>query len=167
MGSPAQIFLALLEEHRDRLYSRARAASGIAGAEPALAEALRIALPEFAAKPTLNALAAVELRLGKTVANGSVASTGDAPPSPEQPAMPADMFARLTAVIQVAAEESIAGVSTTERAHFKDPLLAPKKHKRPREPREGLGLSPLVRFLLAAVIALVVGVIVTLVILGR
>lgn len=155
MASPSVLFLEVLAEHRDRLYARARAHAGSVGAESALVDAMRKTITESAGRPGMNVLRAIESRLGSE--SGATDET----------VMPADVLARVSAAITVAAEESVAGVSTTERAHLKDPLLAPKKHKRSREPRDGLGLSPLVRFLLAAVIAVVVGVIVTMVVLGR
>jgi hypothetical protein len=157
--STSQLFLALLMQRRNELYARALAggASPEQG-EAALAAAFRRAMIEShgpnAPSGGGGAAALLEAQLPRQA--GVAADNAGV--------MPADVFARLSAVIAAAGETG--GISGPERAALKDPLLAPKRHKRPKEPMDGLGFSPLMRFIVAAMIALAAGAAATAVMMG-
>jgi hypothetical protein len=157
MASTSQLFLALLMQRRNELYARALAGASREQAEAALAGAFRRAMIEAQAPGAGGAGSLLEAQLP---GNGGVRGS-------DTGVMPADVFARLSAVIATAGEEAAAGgITGNERAALKDPLLAPRRHKRPKEPMDGLGFSPLMRFVVAAMVALAAGAAATGVMLG-
>jgi len=157
-------FILELEPARDRLYAAALArAATPRAAEALLQRTVRDVFQSFAAGTLkTGGLPAVEAELGKDVVAG--AAVTDA-------AMPADTWARLTATVQVEAARSgaVAGKAINPESvqMMADPLLAPKKSGAGEDPFDGLNLSPPSRFMIAAGIAIVLGLGLSIYILSR
>ncbi len=78
-------------------------------------------------------------------------------------AMPADAWARLVAAVQIEAAH-LAGAGSDEALLAYDPDLIPKRTAAPQEDLpDGLNWSPLSRFILAVIIVLVIGIVITVV----
>lgn len=164
-------FIRSLDEPRDRLYTLALAReSSPVKAEAALQKAVRTLFVAFAEDPSLDIPAALEKSF-------EPATPAAAPPVPA--AMPADVWARLAAAIQIEAARTAAaheGKLDAAGAPGKsainpdsvllnpDPLLAPKKTA---VDDEGFDLSPSSRFVMAAGIAILIGIALTIYIVTR
>jgi hypothetical protein len=156
-------FIAGITEGRDRLYGAAvgavsgegtlTAAAVAAKAEAALVKATRAAFVAYAQDPGIEPAGAVEKELGGKVVEGA--------------AMPADVWARLTAAVQVDAARSLGSKALNPDSVLlsPDPLLAPKKQAGVDD--DAFDLSPPSRFLLATGIAVLVGVMLTIYIVTR
>jgi hypothetical protein len=155
-------FITDITERRDRLYGAAvrvvsaegqlTPAATAAKAEAALVKATRAAFAAYAQDQALDPVGAIEKELGGAGA--------------EMP-MPADVWARLTAAIQVDAARSLGSraVNPDSVLLSPDPLLAPKKQAGPDD--DAFDLSPPSRFLLATAIAVCVGIALTVYIVSR
>ncbi len=170
IDSSGRRFIGLLDPQRDGLYTRALAATGSAGsAETCIQRAVRGAFREFVQgqvprefpawmqrhlEDQIQAMASTELSVGATT-----------PTVPATDAMPADVWARVAAAIQI---ESVKIHGATEEGDEAllayDPLLVPKKKSPPTDDlSDGLNLSPWSRFVVAAAIVLIIGVVATVV----
>ena len=152
-------FIQELEPARDRLYvSALTRVETPRGAEAMLQRLVRQAFASFAEGTLAGAVpAALEAELDKA---GVVATAGP------DAVMPADVWARLTAAVQIAAARMGAaggaagsgkGINPESVLLLADPLLAPKKNTTVEDPFEALNLSPPSRFMLASGIAIVLG----------
>ncbi len=156
-------FIEALAAPRGRLYALACARAGTsAGAETALQQAARAVFGEVARDVVTDIPAAMEKYLSPTPANGG------APQADTDISMPADVWARLAAVVQLEAARS-----TDARALHADspllqpdPLLAPKKTK-PRAPEAEFDVSSPARLMMFLGAALLVGLVITLYIMTR
>jgi len=129
----ASQFLSQVETIRDALWSEGLRAGSAKGAE---AEVFRRVREAFANRT-------------------SQAITAD---SEVTEAMPADVWARLCAAIQIDAAQQMGGKAVhLEGTSMPDPVLAPKKHVIKRDPEDMMNLSPAGRFLLGAGLVLIAG----------
>ena len=151
--SASQSFILALALARDRLFTRARGAGGgtPATAEATLQTAIRQAFPAALADAAQDPVALVESHL-------PAASVSTIEP------MPAEVWARVAAAVQIQAARSAGspGLNPDHVLLSPDPLLAPKKIQRETDFFEGLDLSPASRFVVATVVALVIGIALTL-----
>jgi hypothetical protein len=157
-------FITAITEPRDRLYGAAVRAVSVeaqltpaaisAKAEAALAKATRATFAAYAQDQAVDPVGGIEKELGAAGAGGEVA-------------MPADVWARLTAAVQVDAARSLGSraVNPDSVLLSPDPLLAPKKQAGPDD--DAFDLSPPSRFLLATAIAVCVGIALTVYIVSR
>ncbi len=153
-------FILALEPARDRLYTLALGAEGSgAKAEAALQRGVRGVFPEFAKDAGMNVVGAMESAVG---GSGGVASAVG------QEFMPADVWARLAAAVQLTAAQ----VRPAEGTHALNPdsvLLSPDPLLAPKKPAvfEDDDLPAPSRFLVTSVIAVVLGVVLSIYILTR
>jgi len=162
-------FISELDAHRDDLYSRALAAASAAPeaaglspsaihirAEVILQSAIRETFAQCERDADLIPFEAVQQHLPPLPTTQSVVP------------MPADIWARLVAAIQVEAARlsHSKGINPDSVLLSPDPLLAPKKPGAP-DPIEGLGLLPEYRFFFAAAIAIIVAIVLTIYLLTR
>ena len=152
-------FILALEPARDRLYTLALAAGGSAAkAEAALQTGVRGVFPDFAKDAGMNVAGAMESAVG-----GAGAAVGGG-----QEFMPADVWARLAAAVQLTAAQ----VRPAEGTHALNPdsvLLSPDPLLAPKKPAvfEDDDLPAPSRFLVTSVIAVVLGVVLSVYILTR
>jgi hypothetical protein len=154
MASSSQQFIAEIEPQRDSLYSRALSLA----ASPAAAESTLIA----AVCRAWGAVIANDQKQPVAAIAALLPATGEIAPA----AMPADVWARVTAAIQLEASRT-GGASSLAEGHIllkPDPLLAPKKIKRTAV---RAGMAPMYRFILAAAIVVVLAVSLTVYIMRR
>jgi len=167
-------FISDLGAHRDELYSRALA---IASADPQavglrpsaihsraeviLQSAVRETFAQFEKDPSshLDPFEAVQEHLPLLPATQNWVGEGWG-------AMPADIWARLVAAIQIEAAHSTHSKAINPSSVLLDPLLAPKKPAAPDD-LEGLGLLPEYRFFLVAAIAILIAIFLTIYLLTR
>ena len=148
-------FIAALEPVRDRLYGIALGAEATgAKAEALLQKTARGVFGDFARSQRMDVAGAFEKALG-----GGLAA--------ESP-MPADVWARISAAIQVEAAGLAHSTAINPESVLlsPDPLLAPKKGA-PAEEVEGFDLPGPSRFLIGAGVVIVIGVLLTVYILTR
>ncbi len=151
-------FLLLLATPRDQLYSLAKAKSPTAAAaELLLQQTARELFPQFAAETLPDPATALTRLLA--LDNGAAA-----PPD----VMPADVWARLCAAVELHAASSHDSRALHPESSLlrPDPLLAPKKRSSRKHHDDSDFLSPS-RLILIALLALAAGVIATVYILGR
>jgi len=169
-------FIGVLDEKRDRLWAMGMAATAgteSQNVETATQAAVRQGKVEallhtlvregFSAvekDPAADAWAATESAMA---ARGMTAAASE-----EAAAMPADVWSRLVATVQVEAARSAhtRAINPDSVLLSPDPLLAPKKSIT-SDDGDGFDLSPGSRFLLAALIAVVVGIGLTVYLLTR
>jgi hypothetical protein len=171
-------FITALDPHRDHLYSlalasvaAAPAAQGIspsalnARAEVALQSALRETFAHFEKDHLIDPAAEIEKSLAASPKIENRKSGGG---KIENDFMPADIWARLVAAVQVEAARSAhsSAINPDSVLLSPDPLLAPKKSAADGDP-DGLDLSPPSRFLLAGAIAILIAIILTIYLLTR
>ncbi|MGN6369929.1 MAG: hypothetical protein ACTHN5_16860 [Phycisphaerae bacterium] len=157
----ANKFILALEPVRDQLYTAALGVEGSAAkAEAALQRAVRGLFPEFVKSPGMDVAAAMGKTLGGAAGGGAVATTEF---------MPADVWARLAAAVQLTAAqvrpegEGTHALNPDSVLLSPDPLLAPKKPA----PFEEDDLPAPSRFFVTSVIAVALGVILSVYILTR
>jgi hypothetical protein len=148
-----------LEAGRDRLYALALGREATpAKAEVLLQRSTRTLFARFIEDPALDVPAHLEtlLNLDPTL------------PSSAPVPMPADVWARLAAAVQVEAAKSNASLAINPDSVLlsPDPLLAPKRPGAGDEP-DGFDLSSPSRFVLACVIAIFIGITLSIYILTR
>ena len=155
-------FILALEPVRDHLYTVAVGATGNAAkAEAALQKGVRGVFAEFAKDSGMNVVGAMEKAVGGGPASGGGTAT--------QEFMPADVWARLAAAVQLTAAQVRPAEGGTHALNpdsvllSPDPLLAPKK---PAPFEEGDLPAPS-RFMVTSVIAVVLGVVLSIYILTR
>ncbi len=158
--SASRRFLELLEVHRNELYALAIQGGTPAATETALQRGIRSAFREFARN------AAPREGQVEWLANHIQAELGQRPASAPAPTpdmtMPADVWARLAAAIQI--EAAALGGADEQSMLAYDPLLAPQKKKvGPDDDLEGLNLSPWTRFVIATAIVLFIGIVATII----
>jgi hypothetical protein len=157
-------FILALEPARDHLYTLALAREQTpAKAESALQKSVRTLFPDFVKDSSLNLSAAMEVTLTPPASPLTANAT---PLTPQY--MPADVWARLAAAIQLTAATSIPTTGThalnpDSVLLSPDPLLAPKKPA----PFDDDDVPAPSRFLFASTIALVIGIALTIYILTR
>jgi hypothetical protein len=163
METLSQKFLEALAPPRDALYRLAllRAANA-AGAEAVLRESACGVFREYAGEKVGDIPAAVEKLLTPA---GAAAPAADL--APEGTAMPADVWSRLAAAVQIeAARSSNSRALNPDSVLLRpDPLLAPKK-ARPRE-ADDFDVSSPSRLLMLLGAALLIGIVVTAYIMTR
>jgi hypothetical protein len=150
----SQNFIGALEERRDRLYAAALTRAGSpGGAEQILLDAVRKEFAQYARDGAGDVTGAMERSLG--------AGSGDTP-------MPADMWARLAAAVQVEAAKSrnAAAIHPDSVLLKPDPMLAPSKAGRKRQ-KEEFDLASPSRLIMVGGLAILVGVVLTVYILTR
>jgi hypothetical protein len=175
-------FIAALDPQRDLLWAMATASAtgGAQSAAQAVATSNKLEATLHAA--IREAFAAVEKDPAQDpwhemeqalAARGMTAPTAQPPAAPDAPpvtppAMPADVWARLVADVQVQAARSAhtKAINPDSVLLSPDPLLAPRKMPVPDD-TEGFDLSPSSRFVLAAVIAVIVAIALTIYLLTR
>jgi|GEM_PF-2031098 hypothetical protein len=148
--STSQAFLDILDPAKDRLYGLAHAAERD-HAELRLQRSAREVFQQFHNRdigPT-DVLARIESQL-------QAGQTQAPTPATESTPMPAAVWARLVAAVQIDAAR-LGGVAEQSMLAY-DPLLAPQKSKPKDDGTEGLNLSPWSRFVIAAAIVLTVGI---------
>lgn len=163
-------FLQALAPPRDALYRLAllRAATP-AGAEAMLRDSACGVFREYAVEKIFDVPGAVEKSLARA-ATSAAGSATPAPPANQTPpvdaatpeaAMPADVWARLAAAVQIeAARSSNSSALNPDSVLLRpDPLLAPKKAK-PRE-ADDFDVSSPSRLLMLLGAALLIGIVVT------
>ncbi len=151
-------FIETLEGPRDGLYARALAKAGTAaGAEAWLLERVRVVFGEFERNEVTDVTAAMERGLERV---GGGMGAGDTP-------MPADVWTRLAAAVQVEAARSnhSSAINPDSVLLRPDPLLAPKK-SRPKNDEEYDLASPS-RVMWMVGTALLVGLLATIYIVTR
>ncbi len=160
--SASRRFLELLEIHRNALYTVAAQGGTPQIVETALQRGIRSAFREYARNEApregqVDWLAAhIKAELG-----GQEKSRPATTVSAEL-AMPADVWARLAAAIQI--EAATLGGADEQSMLAYDPLLAPRKKKPgPDDNIEGLNLSPWTRFVIATAIVLFIGIVATII----
>jgi hypothetical protein len=157
-------FILALEPARDHLYTLALAREqSPAKAEAALQKSVRTLFAGFVKDTSLNLPAAMEVTLAPPA---SPLTPNPTPVAPEF--MPADVWARLAAAIQLTAATSIPTTGThalnpDSVLLSPDPLLAPKKPA----PFDDDDIPAPSRFLFASTVALLIGVALTIYILTR
>ncbi len=170
-------FIAELEQPRNRLYAAALAHAGTpAAAEALLQQTARTLFGQYAkdALPDIPGSMARALEQGGgtngvavngAAVNGSAAGGGgggaDVP-------MPADVWARLAATVQIeAAQSSNSKALNPDSVLLRpDPLLAPKKAA-PRDDHGNFDLASPSRLMFAGGIAVLVGIVITIYIIAR
>ena len=199
----SHLFLTAVAPARDHLYALAVAGAPAltpsAKLEAVLQKAFRLSFAAYLQDPSLDPVRDIEGHLTPTAATVQPFATQAAPSAadPAPAVMPADLWARLHAAVQIEAAQShvagagaivarggAAGSAGTAGAGgggggtrgvvlnpdsvllVPDPLLAPKKTAK-RDDIEGFDLSTPSRFLLAAGIAIVIGVLLTIYIMSR
>ncbi len=159
--SASRRFLELLEAHRNALYQIAAQGQSPAIIETALQRGVRSAFREYAQNPGTPG----REELVHWLATHITAELGDrktAVAVPADSAMPADVWARLAAAIQI--EAATLGGAHEQSMLAYDPLLAPrKKPAGPDDNMEGLNLSPWTRFVIATTIVLFIGIVATII----
>lgn len=175
IDSSGRRFIQLLEPQRGALYGAALAAMGLpAAAETCIQRAVRGAFREFVQGPPPREFGPwVQRHLETQIAQQAAASenTGKkATPVTDAAAvaMPAAIWARLAAAIQIESVKIHGPTGDDEEALLAyDPLLVPKKPAPADDLSDGLNLSPWSRFVLAATIVLIIGVVATVVLTTR
>ena len=155
-------FIEALAGPRDRLYGLALAGAGTpAGAEAALQRTAREVFCEVARDVVVDVAAAMEKALTAAATAPASAVSPDVP-------MPADVWARLAAAVQVeAARSSHAQALNPDSVLLQpDPMLAPKK-TRPRGDDAEFDVSSPARLMMLLGGAVLVGLVVTLYIMTR
>ncbi|HUO08589.1 MAG TPA: hypothetical protein VM008_09845 [Phycisphaerae bacterium] len=158
-------FILALEPARDQLYTLALAREQTpAKAEAALQKSVRTLFPDFIKNPSLDIPAAIEVALTPPA---SPLTPNPSPLAPQH--MPADVWARLAAAVQLTAATS---VPTTPGTHALNPdsvLLSPDPLLAPRKPApfDDDDIPAPSRFLFASTIALLIGITLTIYILTR
>jgi hypothetical protein len=157
--SISQRFIRALETDRDRLYVEALSvAKSPAEAEGLLQKTLRAGFHTYAeGHMPVDFHAWIHQQLYAT-AHATPPAAPIEPPAAQ--AMPADIWARLAAGVQIEAAKSGASKALNPDSVLlsPDPLLAPKKRSPIDDLPDGLNLSPTSRFVLAVAVALVVGI---------
>ena len=158
--SASRKFLELLEAHRNALYTLACQGGTASVIETALQRGIRSAFREYVRNQAphdgqVQWLAEhIKAELGDQVGPATSALT--------DVAMPADVWARLAAAIQI--EAATLGGADEQSMLAYDPLLAPRKKKSGLEDNiEGLNLSPWTRFVIATAIVLFIGIVATII----
>ena len=155
-------FIEALAGPRDRLYGLALACTGsAAAAEAALQQKSRDLFAQVARGASPDIPSALE----KAIANGR--ETASLPPPPDAP-MPADVWARLAAAVQLeAARSSHSQALNPDSVLLRpDPLLAPKITK-PSEGGEDFDVSSPSRMVFALGTVLLAGLLITVYIITR
>jgi hypothetical protein len=159
-------FIQTLLGPRDRLYGLALAKAGTpAAAESLMAQAVRAAFCDVAKGAATDIVGAVEKELaGNAPANGG----GERAGTEAAVAMPADVWARLAAAVQVeaAASNHEAALHPDSVLLRPDPMLAPKKG-RGRPERSDFDLTTPRRFWTVVGLAVLLGAIMTIYLLTR
>ena len=157
--SAGRKFLELLEAHRNALYTVACRSGTPNVAETALQRGIRSAFREYVRNQAPRSdqmpwlVQHINAELGENLASA-------AEPPAELP-MPADVWARLAAAIQI--EAATLGGADEQSMLAYDPLLAPRKKSGVDDPIEGLNLSPWTRFVIATAIVLFIGIVATII----
>lgn len=158
--SASRKFLELLEAHRNALYTLACQGGTASVIETALQRGIRSAFREYVRNQAprdeqVQWLAEhIKAELGDQVGQTTSALT--------DVAMPADVWARVAAAIQI--EAATLGGADEQSMLAYDPLLAPRKKKAGLEDNiEGLNLSPWTRFVIATAIVLFIGIVATII----
>ncbi|MGC8625095.1 MAG: hypothetical protein ACP5VQ_07495 [Phycisphaerae bacterium] len=158
--SASRRFLELLEVHRNELYALAVQGGTPAVIETALQRGIRSAFREYARNeaPREGQVEWLAGHIQAELGNRPAA----APVTISDVAMPADVWARLAAAIQI--EAATLGGADEQSMLAYDPLLAPqKKNTGSDEAMEGLNLSPWTRFVIATAIVLFIGIVATII----
>lgn len=174
IDSSGRRFIGLLDGQRDELFARALAATGsAASAETCIQRAVRGAFREFVQGQSPRDFPAwiqqhLEQQIAST-ASAAPAAAGEKQDLPAVAAMPADVWARLAGAIQIESVKIHGATDEGDEALLAyDPLLAPKKKSPPGDDlSDGLNLSPWSRFVVAATIVLIIGVVATVVLTTR
>ncbi len=158
--SAGRKFLELLEAQRNALYTVACQGGTPNVAETALQRGIRSAFREYVRNEAprdnqmLWLVQHIHAELGEVSASTTAAAT-------ELP-MPADVWARLAAAIQI--EAATLGGADEQSMLAYDPLLAPRKKTSGADDTiEGLNLSPWTRFVIATAIVLFIGIVATII----
>jgi len=158
--SASRKFLELLEAHRNALYTLACQGGTASVIETALQRGIRSAFREYVRNQAprdgqVQWLAEhIQAELGDQVGVTTSPLT--------EVAMPADVWARVAAAIQI--EAATLGGADEQSMLAYDPLLAPRKKKAGLEDNvEGLNLSPWTRFVIATAIVLFIGIVATII----
>ena len=158
--SAGRKFLDLLEAHRNALYTVACQGGAPNAAETALQRGIRSAFREYARNQAPRD-DQVQWLVRHINAELGDLSASTAAPVTELP-MPADVWARLAAAIQI--EAATLGGAAEQSMLAYDPLLAPRKKKSGFDDTlEGLNLSPWTRFVIATAIVLFIGIVATII----
>jgi hypothetical protein len=154
--STGRKFIELLEAHRNTLYAVACKGGTSSVVETALQRGIRSAFREYARNQAPRDGQVQWLADHIKAELGEPAATAAADPA--ETAMPADVWARLAAAIQI--EAAALGGADEQSMLAYDPLLAPKKKKSGADDNiEGLNLSPWTRFVIATAIVLFIGIV--------
>lgn len=148
--STSQAFLDILDPAKDKLFNLARAA-GPNHAELCLQRCARDVFEQFH-----NQVVGPADVISRIEAQIQASQTSSASPATDTVPMPAAVWARMVAAVQIDAAR-LGGVAEQSMLDY-DPLLAPQKKKPNDEGAEGLNLSPWSRFVIAAAIVLTVGI---------
>lgn len=156
--SAGRKFLELLEVHRSALYTVACQGGTPNVAETALQRGIRSAFRQYVRNqaPRDDQMPWLVEHINAELGEMSVSAA----PVAELP-MPADVWARLAAAIQI--EAATLGGADEQSMLAYDPLLAPRKKTGVDEPIEGLNLSPWTRFVIATAIVLFIGIVATII----
>jgi hypothetical protein len=164
--SSSRRFIEAIDPNRDAIYVLAVRAVGESQAEMVLQKAIRSAFRAYiqnGEKLERSPEGIVEWMDGfvRQQAENSTATPEPVSGNPP-PVMPADAWARTAAAVQI--EAALLG-GTAERSMLAyDPLLAPKKKASGNDELvEGLGFDPWTRFVFAAAIVLIFGIVATIV----
>lgn len=157
--STSKAFLDIIDPAKDQLYSLASGA-GAKQAELCLQRCVREVFQHFHTQQVSPAdvVAQIELQIRASQAGAQTAA-------PQPVPMPAAVWARLVAAVQIDAAR-LGGVAEQSMLAY-DPLLAPQKKKTGDDNIEGLNLSPWSRFVVAAAIVLIVGITASLILTTR
>jgi hypothetical protein len=157
--STSKAFLDIIDPAKDQLYSLASGA-GAKQAELCLQRCVREVFQHFHTQQVSPAdvVAQIELQIRASQAGAQGAA-------PQAVPMPAAVWARLVAAVQIDAAR-LGGVAEQSMLAY-DPLLAPQKKKTGDDNIEGLNLSPWSRFVVAAAIVLIVGITASLILTTR
>ena len=148
--STSKAFLDIIDPAKDQFYSLASGA-GAKQAELCLQRCVREVFQQFHTQKVSPAdvVSQIDLQIRASQAGAQVAA-------PQVVPMPAAVWARLVAAVQIDAAR-LGGVAEQSMLAY-DPLLAPQKKKTGDDNIEGLNLSPWSRFVVAAAIVLIVGI---------
>ncbi|HTV48758.1 MAG TPA: hypothetical protein VMG59_09985 [Phycisphaerae bacterium] len=161
--SSSRRFIEMIDPYRDEIYARSCRLTPAGQSEVVLQKTIRAAFRfyvqngEKLPRPPQDIVKWLEDFL-KQQTDGASESASEM--SGEPPAMPADTWARLAAAVQI--EAAVLGGAAERSMLAYDPLLAPKKKSTGNDELiEGFGLDPWARFVIAAAIVLIFGIVAT------
>ena len=163
--SSSRRFIEAIDPHRDMIYARIVQVVPESQTEVVLQKAIRAAFKAYIQSG--EKLQWDQAGIAEWIDDLVRQQTGNATEPQKQmftnpPAMPADTWARLAAAVQI--EAALLGGAVERSMLAYDPLLAPKKKTAGNdEQTEGLGLDPWTRFVFAAAIVLIFGIVITIV----